>query len=57
MILLLKHDSLWLKNTKVGFTEGGSVDDNLLILQEMVDSSEKKGYLIITAIDFKKAYD
>ena len=62
---LIKHeiekhieDNDMIKENQAGFTKGGRVEDNLLILQEIVEQTFiSKETAIITAIDFKKAYD
>ena len=47
-----------MKETQAGFTTGGRVEDNLLILQYCVEEIyKKKKNLIVISIDFKKAYD
>ena len=51
-------DNEAMKETQSGFTKGGRTEDNVLILQYCIEESFKnKKPLIITAIDFKKAYD
>ena len=43
---------------QAGFTKGGSVQDNLFILQECVHEAYRNGkQMIVVAVDFKKAYD
>ena len=43
---------------QAGFTGGGRVDDNLLLLQYCVDDSyRRRKPLVVVSIDFKKAYD
>ena len=47
-----------MKETQAGFTAGGRVEDNLLIVQYCVEESFKgKKPLILISIDYKKAYD
>ena len=47
-----------LEDSQAGFTEGGRIEDNLLILQYCVEESFKnKKALIVTSIDFRKAFD
>ena len=44
--------------TQAGFTKGARVEDNLAILKYLrQEASKRKEELIITAIDFSKAYD
>ena len=46
------------KETQAGFTKGARIEDNLFILQYVVQESlKRKQQLIMTAVDFKKAYD
>ena len=46
------------KGEQAGFTGGGEILDNLLILQECVRQAySRKEELVIIAVDFKKAYD
>lgn len=46
------------KESQTGFTKGGRKEDNLFILQHLVEEAHKnKEKLIITAIDYSKAYD
>ena len=43
---------------QAGFTKGARIEDNLYILQYCVEESfKKKKALIVTSIDFKKAFD
>ena len=43
---------------QAGFTEGGDILDNLVILQECVRQTfSKKEELVVVAVDFRKAYD
>ena len=46
------------KEMQAGFSKGRSIEDNLLILQNCIDTSfKRKNPLIVTAIDFSKAFD
>ena len=46
------------KENQTGFTKGGRKEDNLFILQHLVRKAhEKREKLIVTAIDYSKAYD
>ena len=49
------------RDNQIGFTGGGRLEFNHLILQYMVDNVIKKekenGKLFVIALDFKKAYD
>ena len=43
---------------QVGFTKGGEILDNLLVLQECVRQSYGRGeQMVVIAVDFSKAYD
>ena len=43
---------------QAGFTAGGSILDNLVILREGVDESfRRREKLVVIAVDFKKAFD
>ena len=43
---------------QAGFTEGGRIEDNILVLQYCVEESfRERKTLIVTSIDFRKAFD
>ena len=55
-----KHikENNWEMERQTGFTKGCRIEDNLLVLKYCINSSFKsKKSLIITAIDFSKAFD
>ena len=53
----LKRNTLE-KENQTGFTKGGRKEDNLFILQHLVEKTYmKREKLIVTAIDYSKAYD
>ena len=55
-----KHikENNWEMERQTGFTKGCRLEDNLLVLKYCINSSFKnKKPLIITAIDFSKAFD
>ena len=48
------------KENQIGFTGGGRIEYNHMMLQYIVEKTlneDKNGQLIITALDFKKAFD
>ena len=46
------------RGEQAGFTQGGEILDNLVILRECVRQAYKRGEeLVVVAVDFKKAYD
>lgn len=56
------EEHLWnnneMKEVQAGFTKGGKTEDNIFILQYCIERSFKmKKPLIITSIDFSKAFD
>ncbi len=53
---LLCNDEI--KEAQAGFTKGRRIEDNIMILQYCVEESyRRKKPLIVTAVDFSKAYD
>ena len=47
-----------MKESQAGFTKGGRKEDNLFILQHLVEKAKRnRKKLIVTAIDYSKAYD